>query len=192
MKIDNIIFMLACFVLVGGSCELLGVDNSSETDSTNAEAKAVLDDIASPIVAFDPIGNAIAVWYDTGAPLYAIYADRYVVNSGWQGKVVLSSNVNMSAPQIAFDNMGNAFVVWCEDNGSRLTDIYVARYVIGSGWKPKVNISSTTMRATNPAIAIDAAGNAIIVWREMVVSGHTVYATRFLANSGWQQKIKLS
>ena len=192
MKINSRIFMIACCVFAGISWALLGAEAPSETDGTNTELKAIIDDIASPMIAFDPIGNAIAVWYDTGDPMYAIYADRYVFNSGWQGKIVLASNVNVSAPHIAFDSMGNAFVIWSEDSGSRLSDIYVARYVIGSGWKPKVNISSTTMRATNPAIAIDAAGNAIVVWREMAINGYTIYGVRFLASSGWQKKIKLS
>jgi len=164
----------------------------NEPTDISAEIKSIIDDIASPMIAFDPIGNGIAVWYDTGATRYAVYAARYIYNSGWQAKVILSSNVDVSAPQIEFDRMGNAFVLWCEDSGGGYSDVYVSRYVIGSGWKPKVNISETTMRASNPSIAIDGAGNATIVWREIAVGGYTNYAARFLVNSGWQKKIKIS
>ncbi len=191
MKINNQIFLMCCLI-ISYSLQAETTQPQAESTDTNAEIRAIFDDIASPIIAFDPVGNAIAVWYDNGGTRYGIYAARYVYNSGWQAKVMLSTNVDISAPQIEFDSMGNAFVFWCEDNGNGCSDVYVSRYVVGSGWKPKVNLSSTTMRASNPTMAVDSAGNAIFVWREISVGGYTDYAIRFAVNVGWQSKIKIS
>lgn len=194
MKISRLVFMMICCVLAQRAGQL-NAEPSFQNEPAidiNAEIKAIIDDIASPLIGFDPIGNAIAVWYDIGGVRYAIYAARYDVNSGWKAKIILSDNIDIIAPQIEFDSSGNAFVFWTEDNGFGNSNIYVARYVTGTGWKPKVNLSSTNMRASNPSIAIDNAGNAIMVWREIAVGGYTDYAARFTPASGWQGKIKIS
>ncbi len=124
--------------------------------------------------------NAIAVWEGKDSP--SIYANRYVVGSGWEGAQLIDKSGGHSFyPNIAMDAGGIAIVVWQQD-----FDIYANRYVPGSGWEGGEAIGGRN--GSLPKIAMDADGNAIALWQRWNDSygGNDLYTNRYVPGSGWE------
>jgi PKD repeat protein len=88
------------------------------------------------------------------------------------------------------DQLGNAIAVW-SDNARGTYDVWANRYVADSGWGNEVVIENNdTGDAHEPRIAVDDAGNAIVVWHQMVgpyfpsCPDH-IWANRYVAGVGW-------
>jgi hypothetical protein len=83
---------------------------------------AFTDDVAAQI-AFDPSGNAVAVWSQTararGGPSN-IVSSRYTAGSAWSSvELIETDNAgDASGPQIAVDANGNAQAVWQQSDGT--------------------------------------------------------------------------
>ncbi len=75
---------------------------------------------SNPRIAFDSIGNALAVWQErNGTPSNdSIWSNRYTTSSGWGEAELLESNDDGNAynPQVAIDTSGNAVAIWLQDN----------------------------------------------------------------------------
>jgi hypothetical protein len=98
---------------------------------------------------------------------------------------------NASDPQFAFDPRGNAFVTWRESTGPQF-NIYVERYLAGTGWQQKVLLSNGLF-ISDPSIAVDAEGNALVIWCEDVGGGvNNVFAARYNVSNGWRIKVNVS
>jgi hypothetical protein len=158
----------------------------------------------------DPAGDAIAAW-----AAFPAFANRYETGRGWQGPHVLSARPT-NAPRVATDAAGNGIVVWQETlrgavarffpgrgwtseargfdvamdatgnailvfgewDGTR--DVMRARrYAPGAGWGPPQQVDAGG-QSISPALAVDASGNALLVWTELLPSNaKTVWANRF-------------
>jgi hypothetical protein len=140
-----------------------------------------------PQVAFDPDGNALAVWYQSDGSRYNIVANRYTAGTGW-GSAELIETVNSGSaefPQIAVDASGNALAVWYQYDGTR-NNIWANRYNAGSGWGSAELIETDNAGpAINPQIAVDAAGNALAVWSQSDGAIYYIWANRYTVGSGW-------
>jgi hypothetical protein len=161
------------------SCKGWGSTELIESDDTN--------DAVSPDIAADSDGNAIAVWRQTEGTRFSIYANRYVVGTGWGSAELIETNQdgNAYSPKIAFDSSGNALAVWQQSDGNR-PNIWANRYVAGSGWGTAELIETTnTGGAYGPKIAVDDSGNALAVWHQSNGSYYSIWANRYTAGSGW-------
>ena len=69
----------------------------------------------------DGNGNALAVWYQSDGTHDSIWANRYVVGTGWGNATLIETdNAGDGAPpQIAMDGDGNALAVWLQSDGTR-------------------------------------------------------------------------
>jgi len=139
----------------------------------------------NPQVAVDANGNAMAVWYQYNGGYYNIYANRYVIGTGW-GTAALLESINGYAadPQVAMDRNGNAIAVWRQHDGTA-NSIYYNRYVLGTGWAA----SGTLLEAANgsadrPQVSIDDNGNAIFVWEQFDGTANSIYANRYVNGTG--------
>jgi hypothetical protein len=154
----------------------------------------VLETSQAAQVAIDSDGNAIAVWvmsnFLQGSSSADIWASRYTPASGWLPAVKIENGSgDAGSPQIAMDGLGNAFVVFMQQESGRV-NVVANRYLKGDGWSTAVPIESDDSGdASAPQIAIDAAGNAMVVWAWASASGppfsYNVWANRFTAGSGW-------
>ncbi len=144
-------------------------------------------DAVRPEVATDRAGNAIAVWEQSDGTRYNIWANRYVAGSGWVGAVMIESNDVGGAysAQVAVDPNGNAVVAWEQYEGRR-SDIWANRYVAASGWSRATLIERDNAGAAHsPEVAIDPAGNAVVVWDQSDGTRYNLWANRYVAGSGW-------
>jgi hypothetical protein len=143
-------------------------------------------------VAFDPTGNAIAVW-DQG-PLFVRYdawANRFTGSSGTWGTAVrietnnASGASSTSGTDVAVDKDGNAIAVWSQDDGTRF-NIWTNRYTPSGGWGTAVLLESNNAgSAGDPQIAFDANGNAIAVWQQSDGTRNNIWANRYTSGTGW-------
>ena len=147
-------------------------------------APKTLNDTAQPVnvnfaspgvdVAFDPAGNALALWsrYDgaTSNPAYRIQAAYRPAGGSWgPAQTVSAAGRDAVIPQVAFDGAGGAVAVWRRYNGS-VDIVQVARRGPGPGGQfgMPLDVSLGGASASDPQLAVGtvgaAAGSAIIAW----------------------------
>ncbi len=140
-----------------------------------------------PQIAIDANGNAIAVWEQSDGTRDSIWANRYTAGSGWgSAQLIETDNAgNAESPQIAFDANGNAIAVWSQSDGTRL-NIWANRYTASTdSWGTAELVENDDNGAVNPQIAIDANGNAIVVWLQSNGTAGSIWANRYIPNFGW-------
>ena len=115
------------------------------------------EDARSPDVAVDPDGNAVFVWAHSGGTSDAVHTRRRSVN-GDLSPVKRLSQQSATHARVALDRLGNAAFVWrLEANGR----IQARRRLVSGEIGPLRNLSTD---AGAPALAVDAAGNGIVVY----------------------------
>ncbi len=141
-----------------------------------------------PQVAVDTSGNAVAVWRQSDGPRYSIWANRYVVGTGWgEAEVIETDNTgNAYSPQVAVDTSGNAVAVWYQSDGTRYS-IWANRYVAGTVWgEAELIETDDNGNAEYPQVAVDTSGNAVAVWYQSDgVTHDSIWANRYVAGTGW-------
>jgi hypothetical protein len=146
-------------------------------------------DAYEPQVAMDAAGNALAVWYQSDGIRYNIYSNRYTASTGLWGTAALIETDNVGdaySPEVAMDAAGNALAVWYQSDGTRY-NIYSNRYTASTGLWGTVALIETdnAAGAYHPQVAIDAAGNAVVVWRQSDGTRYNIWSNRYTAGSGW-------
>ncbi|HEX2585131.1 MAG TPA: hypothetical protein VHL14_08360 [Steroidobacteraceae bacterium] len=152
----------------------------------------------TPRIAFDSMGNAIAVWQQltviNNVATNNIWANRYIAGSGWGTAIVIGAgngpqiNAVGSPPQIAVDTQGNAIVVWeLQAAGDIRINIWANRYVAGSGWGMAMRVQTGTDTAHDPQIVIDKSGNAWAVWTQLDANNtyYNIFASHYVVGTGW-------
>ena len=88
-------------------------------------------------------------------------------------------------PQIAMDGSGNALAVWQQHDGMRF-NLWSNRYTAGAGWGAATLIETDNVSdATDPAIAVNASGNALAVWAQHDGVHRNIVANRYTVGIGW-------
>ena len=94
-------------------------------------------------------------------------------------------------PQVAVDPAGDAVAVWTRFDGAH-TIVQAAVRQAGGSWVPSGNLSVAGRDAEEPDVGIDAAGNAIAVWRRHDGSKYIVQSATRPAGGAWQGPVDLS
>lgn len=154
------------------SAELISANNGGNASSTQ--------------VAFDNLGNGLAVWQQGNSggadPILDIWANRYTVGTGWGDAEVIEILALDDAqnPQLVIDGNGNALAVWEQHDGVSLVDLWANRYSIQDGWVGAGMIDvMDTFEASSSHIAMDQNGNAMMVWESEILGPESVWASRF-------------
>lgn len=142
---------------------------------------------SSPTISFDAKGNAIAVWSvsnstNTSSNMWAI---RYLANTDSWGTPKLIENNSGSAYgyQMVMDDAGNTLVVWEQYDGTT-TNLWTKRYSGQLGkWETAELLETKAADAFIARIAMDAAGNAIVVWSQYFNSDSHIWAKRYVAKT---------
>ena len=141
----------------------------------------------NPQLAFDPNGNAVAVWHQADGIPRDIWANRYTPSNGWGTAERIEDNDLGGAGkhQVAIDANGNALAVWSQWDGTR-TNIWSNRYTPSGGWSTPERVENNDAGETqDPQVAIDASANALAVWQESDGKRINIWANRYTPSGGW-------
>jgi hypothetical protein len=162
--------------------------------STAPSGQALLDATPStigkdPRVAVDSSGNATVVWVEHQATA-SVYGSRIPAGSLQGTAVRLDTGApgpNAAEALVAVDGIGNATAVWRETaNDPR--SIWANRFT-GGAWTGAVAIESAAAEGTNPALALDDQGDAMVAWE----TGAGVKAALFtIATASWGSAVVLN
>ena len=150
-----------------------------ETDDSGNASK--------PQVAVNSAADAVAVWQQSDGTRWNIYSNRYVVGDGWGSAQLIETDDSGNAlgPQVAVDDAGNAVAVWYQSNGTRY-NICSNRYVVGEGWGTVQLIDTYSLYdSSSPEVAVDGAGNAVVVWKQYDGTFIGLMSNRYVAGTGW-------
>ena len=115
-------------------------------------------------------GDAVAVWQQDDGVRANIWANCYVVGTGWESATVIETNGEEAfAPRVATDESGNAIAVWYQSDGIR-NSIWSNRFVKPDITPPLLSLDSpvdglmtetpsvTVSGTTEPGAALNANG----------------------------------
>jgi hypothetical protein len=149
-------------------------------------------------LAVDSHGNALAAWQqsgDSGVSGGMLVANRFDAESGtWGGVEVLVPQTGESSPfyeLIKADPSDNFFLVW-EQLSTELSgdsEVWARRYTADGGWQDAVKLEDQVAFATTePDLALDDHGNAMVVW----TADDHLWGTRYdAADDAWSTPTKI-
>ncbi len=147
----------------------------------------------SPQVAEDAAGEATAVWFAS------VGGSNFLVEAATVADGIPSTPVTLSAagqnavsPTVAVNERGDAIVAWRRSNGAN--EIVQASFrPAGGSFSPPVNLSPEGRNGDLPRVAIDAAGDAAVVWDSSDGGSEVVEeATRSAAAGSFAKPVVLS
>jgi len=159
-----------------------------------------------PELAVGAAGDALVVWdQEVGdvcaaqpanpACVHIVEADSRVPGAAaWPAPVEVARPGIGSAPQAALDPAGDGLVVWVHDLGEDRALQGSYRRGRSGAWPEPTDVSEVTRRIGAHPAALDAAGDATVVWAGTDSGGRTVvFANERAAASGvWGAPIPLS
>jgi mRNA-degrading endonuclease HigB of HigAB toxin-antitoxin module len=150
-----------------------------------------------PEVAMDNNGNAIIAWYQSDGSNKQIFMSEY--RSGtWSHPLDLADNISPDGqdaydPQVAMDDNGNAIIAWYQSDGTKM-QIFMSEYRSG-GWAYPAdladNISPDGEHVSDPQVAMDDNGNAIITWAQSDGSNWQIFKSEY-RSGGWSHPASLA
>ena len=147
---------------------------------------------ASPQVAVDPAGDAVAVWSRSDGANEIVQAASRPAGGAWTGAVDLSvAGRDAVEPAVAIDSAGNAVAVWSRSNGSR-TVVQTATMAAAGGWSAPIDLSNAESNAEAPQVAVAPNGEAVIVWSLFNGANQIVQAASRPAGGTWTGAVDLS
>ncbi len=158
-----------------------GTAESIETDNASIAFR--------PQVAVDSQGNAVAVWSQFGQLVpfrNNILANRFVPGVGWGTAEPIEIGAgNTDSPHVAVDWQGNAVAVWWRGDSTH-SDVRASRFVPGVGWgTAELLVTMDVFEVFDSQVAMDPAGNAVVVWQQSDDTLSDIWASRFVPGVGW-------
>lgn len=112
----------------------------------------------------------------------------------WQPAAAIAQDKTLRStiPSVAVDERGHAFAVWVHSDGA--TDsIWFNRYVPGAGWDAADMVrTGLTGKASDPQVAIDDNGDALVVWSQFDGRRRTIWVSRLVAGLAWGEPVQIA
>lgn len=122
----------------------------------------------------------------SGIPLSSPYTSSFTTVDGAWGNAERIDGTHLDRalrPQVAFDASGNATAVWYQTDITNRVNITANRYTADTdSWSGIKQIESSSAKAYYPQIAINANGDAMVVWYQRG-SNREIWANRYTAST---------
>jgi hypothetical protein len=142
-------------------------------------------DAAVPSVAVDAAGDVYVVWAQARGDSWTVQEVDRPVGGSWSAPRALSDTAgHVGTPEIAVAG-GFAIASWERYDGKNLIAEASVRGP-GGDWSAPVPLSPAGRDALVPQVAVDAHGNAAVVWSSLGLGGWMVQAAFRPAGQGWQ------
>jgi hypothetical protein len=134
-----------------------------------------------PKVAVDDSGDAVALWEQFDGIQWSIYANR-LMSGVWGGVEVLETGDagNALDPQLALAPNGDGVAVWEQSDGVRF-NVYANRLTMGVWGGVELIETVNTGNASDPQVAVDPNGDAVVVWHQYDGTRYNLYARRLIS-----------
>jgi len=148
-------------------------------------------------VAIDAAGNATAVWENVGGAETVIDASSRPANGSWAPPVQLSeAGASANEPRVAVDPAGDSVAVWERSGETEELIEAASRPASSGGWGKPVALTMPETGKGEPGnqqVAIDANGEAVVVWGRFNSARETIEASEGRPSSStWQAPVVLS
>lgn len=139
-------------------------------------------------VAYDSSGNAYAIWVDGRNCNPDIYFAYRPAGDAWGASVRVNDDTGsatQSAPAIVADATGNAYAIW-SDARTGSDAIWFAYRPANGSWTENQRVTSMlSTGGDDPAIAVDATGNAYAVWTDYRGANADIFSAYRPAGGAW-------
>lgn len=128
-------------------------------------------------VGIDDQGNAVAAWSQLDGTRISIWGNRGTPTGAWGSAQLLETMDELGRadgnPRIAVAPQGHAIVVWQASGGTVANrGTWTNRYTAGAGWGTASQLVAVS-GGSAPDVAMDANGNAVMVWGQIEVASAT-------------------
>jgi hypothetical protein len=137
-----------------------------------------------PQVRVDSAGEAVAIWSFKSANMRVAAAVRRAGGSWAPAQTLSSPGADALQPQVDVNPRGNAIAAWASFDG-RTSVIQTTSRSRGGAWSAVQDISPRSPDLGAPRIALDAAGDAVAVWRGLRSARERIQAARHPAGGAW-------
>ena len=147
----------------------------------------------SPRVAVNAQGQGAAVWVqmDSALAAYGIWSSRLEPGVGWGAAVqvervkqVAGENAGPAyAPGIAIDDRGHAVAAWQQSDGRRV-NVRASWFTPSVGWGQASRLEQGKGDLGAPQLAMDAGGNALVVWPRFHLDRSELWASGLVVGGG--------
>jgi hypothetical protein len=140
--------------------------------------------LGTPAIAVSAAGKQVAVWSGQG-DIFAASREPGAAWSESQPVVDESCSTPADPPDLAVDAAGNSYAVWQDEHSGR-SEIYFAYRPASGSWGTPVQLGDPGADdCRSPAIAVDAQGNAAVVWSQWHDRAYGVYAATRSPGGSW-------
>ena len=144
---------------------------------------------AAPIIISDGVGGAVIAWADDRVSIYSdIYAQRISPSGGSQwtagGVALCTAGGGQFYPVITTDGASGAIVAWLDGRAVSSYDNYAQRVTAGGGvsWLADgVRLCTYESTRSQPVMASDGAGGAMVFWSDGRSGAEDIYGQRVSA-----------
>ena len=161
--------------------------NQAVSDPVGACAYTV-----TPSLTVDTYGNQHVLWEDCRSGNSDIYYAFRPHDGQWGANQRVNDDQGASpqrSPAIAVDALGNAYAVWQDERVGNGEIYFSWRDTLGN-WSPNVRVSYSTYAAAQPDIAVDSAGNAHVIYRD--ISSGNAFAANRPAGGSWGARYQVN
>jgi len=146
-------------------------------------------------VALSADGSGMVVW-ERGGTRTTLMATHFLPNGGgdagtnWQVPVQISNGENSIGytynGAVGMDAAGDAMAVYYAWNGDgHGYTVYAAYYDHGVGWQSPIAIDQPYDWSYSPFVAVNAFGDAAVVWQVWTGSTYEIYSNHYVPGTGW-------
>ena len=154
----------------------------------------------APQAAINAQGDAIVVWTQSqGQGLGSVQSAFRPAGGNWQAPSIVSPNPeDVGGQQVALDGRGDAVVVWEQLSNVEVGPVYRAKHSLqsaarlaGGSWQAD-KISEPNPGVAAPQLAMNARGEAVVVWNSGNLTESIVRGAFGRAGKHWQRPRDLS
>jgi PKD domain len=141
-------------------------------------------------IGLDDAGDAIAVWAQRADTAFVVHAEvRPAAIGVWSSATRLSSPGAdaLGGPVLGLTPGGRTFVAWIENGVVRATSGDVRT----GAWEPAVTLSPSGGAQGEPALAVNAVGDAAVAWSAHAGGADVVRVASFAVGAGWGPALEL-
>ncbi len=119
-------------------------------------------------VALAPDGTAHAIWVEETGSTFLLMAASRPRGGTWTAPVQVDtgSTTQDAEPSMAIDGRGVVVATWRDYLPGRTGSVIRTATLSGGAWSASQDLSPATTHAFQPVVAVDARGDAAIVWSE--------------------------